>query len=592
VDLTVPAAARAELASVFLQTAITLGLAVLCGLLYRRYRKPYFAWWALAWVIYALRLGAIISFVLSGQRYWLYWHQVTTGWTALALLWAALVFSQQLRWRNGYFAAVMFPPLWSFVAIYRLENFLLAAGPAVLFLSGATLWTGWVFYRHWRTGRATAALGLSVAMFLWAIHHLDYPLLRARGVWNPWGYYLDVAFELAVGAGILLLVLEDLHHGVAALSALSSELQSAGRKEDLVEALLGRLLTLPAVSGSAIYLVDGWRQQLLGAAGSCRDWAVGEPSGAARLALEGVRTAGAPEVIRGAGGSTGPGPTRHAYTAALPVLRGSRVIGGIIIVGDTRDPFAALDDAFLQALGRQVGAALENADLHRGLASRTADLERLAQRMVQQHEEERRRLSRELHDETAQLLSAVKLELGVTRERVPPDLSGSLDKALGLLDEGIRSVRNVTNDLRPALLEDLGLLPALRALVRAFGERSGIEASFVADDALPALAQEAELAVFRAVQEGLSNVARHAGAEAVTVTLRSDGPDVALTVRDDGRGFAGSAAPGGGPGNYRMGLTGMRERLAGVGGTLDVANARDGGAELKIRVPAAASGVA
>jgi hypothetical protein len=92
-DLTVPASATSELAAAFLQTAITLGLVLVCAFLYQRY----FGWLALAWALYAVRLGAILSFVLMSAPVWLYWHQVITGWTALALLWAALVFSQGLR---------------------------------------------------------------------------------------------------------------------------------------------------------------------------------------------------------------------------------------------------------------------------------------------------------------------------------------------------------------------------------------------------------------------------------------------------------------------------------------------------------------
>jgi two-component system NarL family sensor kinase len=207
--------------------------------------------------------------------------------------------------------------------------------------------------------------------------------------------------------------------------------------------------------------------------------------------------------------------------------------------------------------------------------------------MVEQHEEERRRLSRELHDETAQLLSAVKLELGVARERAAPELAGSLDKALALLDEGIRSVRNVTNDLRPALLEDLGLVPALRALVQDFRDRSGIAATFAAPAELPKLSGEAELALFRAVQEGLANVARHADAHAVTVTL-SGGPDgVALSLTDDGRGLPPGLDPERAHENGRMGLAGMRERLAAVGGTMRVRGG-ERGVELSITVPSAA----
>ena len=101
-------------------------------------------------------------------------------------------------------------------------------------------------------------------------------------------------------------------------------------------------------------------------------------------------------------------------------MRRDTVAGVMLIVGDARDPFAALDASFLQALGQQVGAALENADLDRRLRRRTEELERLSARMVEQHEEERRRLSLELHDETAQVFSAVKLQLGIVREEVPP----------------------------------------------------------------------------------------------------------------------------------------------------------------------------
>ena len=218
-DFQIQGATAIELAAAYLQTAITVGLIVLCLQLYRRYQKPYLAWWALAWLIYALRMAAIITFLSTGDRLWLYWHQVATGWTALALLWAALVFSRQLPWRWGYTVLVLFPPVWSYVAIYRMHIFLLAALPAVLFLSGATLWTGWTFYRYSRQVGSRTALTLTLAMTLWAIHHLDYPFLRAQGAWNPWGYYLDISFELAVGVGIVMLVLEDLDRGVAALES-------------------------------------------------------------------------------------------------------------------------------------------------------------------------------------------------------------------------------------------------------------------------------------------------------------------------------------------------------------------------------------
>src|SRR6267142_5404236 len=261
-----------ELDAALLQATITASLAALCAFLFSRYRKPYFAWWVGAWGLYLLRVVAITSFLLTSHRFWLYWHQVVTGWTALALLFAALVFSQQVRWRRWYLALVLFPPAWSYVAIYRLKHFLWAAGPAVLFLSLATLGTGWAFFRYRRRVASSGATLLAVAFGLWGLHHLDYPFLRAQGRWAPWGYYLDILLALAVGAGILLLVLDDLRQGLGALSALSGDLQRAGREQDVLDALLARPLTLPAVRGSALYAVDGPGVRFVRGAGVCASW--------------------------------------------------------------------------------------------------------------------------------------------------------------------------------------------------------------------------------------------------------------------------------------------------------------------------------
>lgn len=580
-DLTIPEAARSELAAAFFQTAIVVGLAVLCAYLYRAYRKAYFGWLALTWTIFALRMGAIVSFLLSGDRIWLYWHQVTTGWTALALLWAALVFSQQLQWRRAYVALVLFPPLWSYVAIYRLDNFFLAAGPAVLFLSVATVWTGWVFFRFHRQVGSPGAGVLAAALFLWALHHLDYPFLRARGVWNPWGYYLDAFFVLAVGAGILLLVLEDLRRGLATLSDLSGDLQQGEREGDVLARLLERPLTLPGVRGTAMYLAPAGRW--VRGAGLCEAWTGREPAGAPGKAVERAVRSGQPEIVRQEGQRVRDG-TAYAYAAALPVLRGSAVTGAMLIVGDARDPFAALDERFLVALGRQVGAALETADLTGRLAVRTKELERLAVRMVQQQEEERRRLSRELHDETAQVLSGVKLQLGVLRERADAPTAEQLDHALALMDTGIRGIRDLTNALRPALLDDLGLLPALRAIVTRFGEQGDIDTRFQAPPTVPSLTDEAEVALFRSLQEALANVARHASATEVDVRVALEDGGVVLRVRDDGSGLDEDTVQHA-ERNGRMGLAGMRERISALGGSVTVDGADGAGTTVAVRLP-------
>ena len=106
-----PPMLASELAATLLQGAITTGLAALCAHLYVRYRRPWFGWFAVAWSVYVARLLCILSFLLSGERVWLYWHQVTTGWTALALLWSAIVFLRQPKARPGYLLFALFPAL-------------------------------------------------------------------------------------------------------------------------------------------------------------------------------------------------------------------------------------------------------------------------------------------------------------------------------------------------------------------------------------------------------------------------------------------------------------------------------------------------
>lgn len=582
-DLTIPTTAS-ELSAAFLQAGITAGLTLVCLLLYRRYQKPYFGYWALAWAVYTLRMGAIISFLVTSGPIWLYWHQVATGWTALALLWAAMVFAGQAPWRSRYLLVVLFPPVWSYLAIYRLDNFLLAAGPAVLFLSLATFVTGWAFLRYHRRVRSGAALLLAVSFFLWAVHHLDYPFLRARGAWNPWGYYLDVLFALFVGGGLLLLVLEDLDQGLQTLSTLSGGLQRRPDGGADVDELVRGPLGLPAVRGSALFLDHGPGDRgIASAAGACAPWVETLPPQAAQ-AIEAVMASGRPEIRRAAVGAVVDLGSGHAYTAALPILRGQCVVGAMVVVGDARDPFAALDERFLVALGQQVGAALENADLAGSLAARTKELERLASSMVQQQERERKHLSRELHDETAQVLAAINMQLGLLREAVAPELTPRLDRARELLGAGIRSIRSVTEDLRPPLLDDLGLVPALRGLVDEFTERSRLKVEFHAPTRAPELAPEAEVALFRALQEGLANAARHAEAASITVDLYVEGEEAHLRVTDDGKGMSNGAGSVGGDGEG-SGLTGMRERIAALGGRVSLESELGGGVDLRVHLP-------
>ncbi|HEX6090331.1 MAG TPA: GAF domain-containing sensor histidine kinase [Gemmatimonadales bacterium] len=573
-----PVANPLELDAALLQAVITAGLATVSGVLFRRYRKAYFGWWTAAWTLYVIRIGAIIAFLLTAERWLLFAHQVITGWTALALLWSAVVFSRGTRLKWPYLAVMLFPPLWSAIAVYSLQNFLLAALPMVVFLSFATLWSAFVFFDYQRRVRSSGALLLATAFLLWGLHHLDYPFLRAQGAWAPWGYYLDIVFELAVGAGLLLLVLDDLGRGVHALSALSGDLQRSGSGTDVLDALLHRPLTLGTVRGTALYLRSGEGYRLAGGAGAFFDSIDAALTPEAADTIDAAMSEGRPQEVAVEGGG---------YIAVLPILSATGPSGALLLAGQGRDPFAALDDDFLLALGQQVGAALDNADLSKRLEARRLDLERLSARVVEQHEEERRRISRELHDESAQVFSAVKMELAMLRDSPSNDTAARLDRVIGLVDSGIAGIRNVVNDLRPSLLDDLGLLPALRSLADRIEARSGLEITFDAPACVPPLSKEAELVLYRAMQEALTNVVRHAEATAVEVGLRVMTDEIVLTVWDDGRGLpAGTTAEQFQRAGH-MGLTGMRERVHGLGGRMHAENIAGGGLRVEVVVPAA-----
>ena len=177
------------------------------------------------------------------------------------------------------------------------------------------------------------------------------------------------------------------------------------------------------------------------------------------------------------------------------------------------------------------------------------------------------------------------MELGVLRDGVPPEAADRIDHALALVDTGIRGIRSVVHSLRPSLLDDLGLLPALRSLITEFTQRSGLAVTLDAPASLVPLSNDAELALFRALQEALSNVARHAGARSVSITLKVRSGALDLQITDDGRGMPREGSLEGFERNGHMGLAGMRERLTALGGTVTIDGHHAGGVRLDIHLP-------
>ena len=201
-------------------------------------------------------------------------------------------------------------------------------------------------------------------------------------------------------------------------------------------------------------------------------------------------------------------------------------------------------------------------------------------RAVAAQEGERARISAELHDEVGQSLTGILLLLERLQQEVEPERRRPFESAQASVRQTLEEVRRIAQELRPGTLDHLGLSSALRTLLRGFSERTGIETDWQLAEPLPALDPEVEVACYRIVQESLTNVARHSDASRVSVRLFHTGPDLILTVRDDGHGMNGVSHPGGG-------IRGMRERAVIIGGELILSEGEGGGLTVQLRAPLA-----
>jgi two-component system sensor histidine kinase UhpB len=209
-------------------------------------------------------------------------------------------------------------------------------------------------------------------------------------------------------------------------------------------------------------------------------------------------------------------------------------------------------------------------------------LHQLSGAIIAAQEEERQRVARELHDEAAQALTSLLVRIRLLERADDPLAAREHTQELRELTAGaLEQVRRVALELRPTILDDLGLLAALEWRVDEFNAAGTARATLSAGCRDLRMPREAELALFRVAQEALTNVARHAQAANVTLSLRCDGTWLTLEVADDGRGFDPAAASAG------LGLRGMRERLTLIGGNLTIAGAPGAGTRVVARVPGA-----
>jgi PAS domain S-box-containing protein len=274
--------------------------------------------------------------------------------------------------------------------------------------------------------------------------------------------------------------------------------------------------------------------------------------------------------------------------AAIPLCAKDKVMGVLNIMSLDSHTFRPDEQALLRACGDQIGVALENAVLYEAAREKAREVSRLSINLVRIQEEERKRFARELHDGLAQLLmtTRVNTELALaslddSRERTEQHLR----ETIALVTEAEHEAKQISYDLRPAILDDFGLKAAVETFVRKFKRRSGIEVDLhlpVHDFRFDSII---ETTVYRIIQELLANAKKHSHATLVTIQVLVRQDILAVTVADNGIGFNVNGGFPRTPDDHHSGLRNIRERVQSLGGTFRIESSKQKGTECMVEIP-------
>jgi PAS domain S-box-containing protein len=341
------------------------------------------------------------------------------------------------------------------------------------------------------------------------------------------------------------------------------------------------LLFLVDEENSRLYLADSWGAPLPRESGGQRFHPVApEDRSVPHLGQLAQKIEIGPPLVT-LSGVEAPGTAGLAAYLWMPLTANEELQGAVCLLDTSLDRFNAERLDFFETLGRQAGVILQNARLYSQVNSGRAELQRLSQRLVEVQEEERRHIARELHDEIGQVLTGLKFRLETCARSFPGALNENLREALNPVNEMMVQVRELSLDLRPAVLDDLGLLPALVWHFERYTALTGVEVAFDHQGLDRRFAHEVETTAYRLVQEALTNVARHAQAPEAAVRIWASDESLLMDIVDRGQGFSA----GGPEQDKRGGLLGMRERVTLLGGRFSIESHPGMGTHLVAQVP-------
>jgi signal transduction histidine kinase len=270
----------------------------------------------------------------------------------------------------------------------------------------------------------------------------------------------------------------------------------------------------------------------------------------------------------------------------VPLLYHNKPLGLVTLDRAEVDPFTQEEIALAEAFAGHAAIALQNADLFSKVQTQQGRLRKLSNRVVAAQEDERRRISRELHDEMGQALTAIKLNLQMLLASPPPDeaaLVERLNELVTLSNDSLQEVRRLAMDLRPTLLDDLGLVPTLNWYQTQFQKRCKTKLTLAVVPSLPRLSAETETALYRVAQEALTNISRHANAAHAEMSLSMDNEAIRFSIIDDGKGFPFDSDNR--VDTHGVGLTSMLERIEALSGQLEISSSPGEGTCIFISIP-------
>ncbi len=278
----------------------------------------------------------------------------------------------------------------------------------------------------------------------------------------------------------------------------------------------------------------------------------------------------------------------HRTFVCVPLRSKDRILGVLNIVSHEASKFSSEDVRLLESIAAQIAIAIENSRLHQEVRHKEEIRGELLQDMISLQEEERRRIARELHDETSQVLASLTASLEAAASMLPTGADKTkaiLRKAQALAINILDEIHKLIYELRPILLDDLGLVAAIRWLTENNLRAAGITVNFNTVGHVRRLPPQLETALFRVTQEAIYNIAKHAQANNVDISLHFKKSAIEVHIKDDGRGFDVQKAMSSKDRPRGLGLLGMKERIELINGALNIRSRMgDGGTEINIRI--------